>query len=145
MWGNKRPPSGREHWPRLWSDKNLQTRVPCIHGPRGLVLYRLSSAFSSLYALHPWLYSICGSLWPLVPVRACFCCRAALRASWPWVLAVVCASRGSRALSVGPGENWVLRLGKTFCNFCCVSLWLAGVEPKMFYDILLRFAKMRVA
>jgi hypothetical protein len=142
---------GREHKPSLWSDKNLQTRVQCIHGPRGLVLYRLSpalsnsKAFSLHYTLHPWLYSICGSLWFLVLVRACSCCRAALRKSWPWVLAVVCASRGSRASSAGPGAMWVLRLGKNFCLFRCVSLWPAGVEPKMFYEFLLWVAKIPVA
>jgi hypothetical protein len=78
-------------------------------------------------------------------VRACSCCRAALRKSWPWVLAVVCASRGSRASSAGPGAMWVLRLGKNFCLFRCVSLWPAGVEPKMFYEFLLWVAKIPVA
>ena len=120
-------------------------------GFRGLVLGVLSpalstsKAFSLLYTLHPWLYSICGSLWFLVLVRACFRCRAALRASWPWVFAFVCASCESRASSACPGGIWVLRLGKTFCLFCCVSLWLAGVEPKMFYEFLLRVAKIPVA
>ena len=107
------------------------------------------TCLSILLTLHPQMNYCSGLMLFLVLMPACAGCdfAAGLRCVRlaPWRGgAVACVSRAPFAFFRCPGGIGVLRLSKNICSFCCVSLWVAGVETKMFYEFLLLFAKIPV-